>query len=71
MNGFGYFEKKYGKNANKKEATEAIDMPRIPTTRTPYTGYYITIRRARHFYWQINWETSTTKLHKIKLIIEW
>ena len=29
-------------------ANEALDMPGVPTTRLPYTDYYLAIRRARN-----------------------
>ena len=59
------------KNEEADKATkQAIDMPRVTTTRIPYTDYYLTIRRARNSKWQREWENCSSKLHYIKPHIE-
>ena len=59
-----------GVKRNKKAAKQAIDIPGIITTRLPHTDYYLTIRRARNFEWQREWQNSTSKLHCFKPHIE-
>ena len=44
-------------------AKQVIHMPKMTTTRLPYTDYYLTILRARNSKWQREWENRTNKLH--------
>ena len=53
-----------------KAAKQAIYMPGISITRLSHTDYYVTIRNARNFEWQREWENNTSKLHDIKPLIE-
>ena len=55
-----------GNEETAKAAKQALDISRMTTTRLPYTEYYLTIRRAKNFEWQKEWENSTSKLHYIK-----
>ena len=56
---------KENEEANKA-TKQAIDMPRMATTKLPYTNYYLTIRRASNSERQKEWENSTSMLHYIK-----
>ena len=55
-----------GNEEADKTAKVAIDMPGVAKTRSPYTDYYLTIRRARNFKWQREWENYTTSNHALK-----
>ena len=55
-----------------RQEKQAIDIPGMTTTRLLHTNYYLTIRRARDYEWQREWENNTSRLHYIKpRIIEW
>ena len=53
-----------------KAAKQAIDMPKMTTTRLPHIDYYLLIRKTRKFDWQREWENNTSTLHYIKTRIE-
>ena len=54
-----------GNNEVDKAAKNAIDMPGMTTTTLSYTHYYLTIRRARNFKWQVE-ANYTTSNHALK-----
>ena len=45
-------------------------MPGMTTRKLSYTDYYLTIRKARNFKWQMKLENSASKLHYIKRRID-
>ena len=59
-----------GNKEADKATKQTIGMPRITTTRLPYTEFYLIIRRARNSELQSEWKISTSKLHFIKFHIE-
>ena len=59
-----------GNKKADKAAKQITDMPGMTMTRLSYTGYYLTIRKARNFKWQREWKNSTSKLYYIKPCIE-
>ena len=61
-----------GNEEADKAAKQAIDIPRMTTTKLPHTDYYLSIRKTRNSEWQRDWENSTSKINYIKpRIKEW